>query len=126
MNYKAYQHRLVIRLVLAAVLGIALKYYPGNYRDFFNNSLAGTAYVIFWCILFKILFIKSNNYILIIIVTSATCLLEFLQLWHPPLLEILRSCWLGKVVLGTTFCWKDFIYYFMGAVLAIPSLSKSP
>jgi len=48
-------------------------------------------------------------------VLSATCALEFLQLWHPPFLEAARSTFLGAVLLGTTFDWTDFPYYFVGS-----------
>jgi hypothetical protein len=41
------------------------------------------------------------------VVLAATCCLEFLQLWHPPLLETLRSHFLGATILGTTFEWSD-------------------
>jgi hypothetical protein len=48
-------------------------------------------------------------------VLAATCVLEFLQLWHPPFLEALRSNFLGATILGTTFDWTDFPYYFAGS-----------
>jgi hypothetical protein len=50
-------------------------------------------------------------------VLSVTCLLEGLQLWHPPFLEWPRSYLIGQILLGTTFSWSDFPYYFIGAEL---------
>lgn len=50
-------------------------------------------------------------------VLAVTCLLEFLQRWHPPWLAWLRSVWIGQILLGTTFAWSDFPYYFIGAGL---------
>jgi hypothetical protein len=41
-------------------------------------------------------------------VLVATCLLEFLQLWHPPLLEAVRSTFIGRTVLGTSFTWNVY------------------
>jgi hypothetical protein len=49
-----------------------------------------------------------------IVVLLATCALEFLQLWHPPFLEYLRSSFIGRTVLGTSFAWLDFPYYVLG------------
>ncbi|MBE9036881.1 DUF2809 domain-containing protein [aff. Roholtiella sp. LEGE 12411] len=46
-----------------------------------------------------------------------TCILEFLQLWHPRLLEEIRATLIGKWLLGTTFVWWDFPYYALGCVL---------
>ena len=45
------------------------------------------------------------------------CLLEVLQLWKLPLLESIRAWPLGKLLLGTTFSWWDFPYYFIGCIL---------
>ena len=50
-------------------------------------------------------------------VLIATCILEFLQLWHPPLLEWLRSFFIGRTILGSYFDWSDFPYYFIGSAL---------
>lgn len=105
-------------MFITFLLGFALKYYPGPARELLNNSLAGIAYVIFWCLLFQLIFPQSNALKIIVIVTLITCLLEFAQLWHPPLLNLLRSAWLGKILLGTTFNWTDFPYYFLGGFIA--------
>jgi len=45
-----------------------------------------------------------------------TCLLECLQLWHPPFLEVLRSGFIGRTIIGTSFVWSDFIYYVLGCL----------
>jgi hypothetical protein len=50
----------------------------------------------------------------VFLVTSA---LEFLQLWHPPFLQLIRSTFLGQTLIGTSFTWWDFPYYFFGCVL---------
>lgn len=105
-------------LLITIAVGLLLKYYHGRYSDFFNNSLAGTAYVIFWIIFFKIIFIRTNHIKITLIVTLITCLLEFLQLYNPPVLIFLRSYWLGKTLLGTTFNWLDFPFYFLATPVA--------
>ncbi|WP_232285690.1 ribosomal maturation YjgA family protein [Crocosphaera chwakensis] len=46
-----------------------------------------------------------------------TCLLEILQLWNPPILALMRSHILGKLLLGTTFSWWDFPHYVIGCLL---------
>jgi len=38
-------------------------------------------------------------------------------LWHPLLLEAVRTHFLGATILGTTFDWSDFPYYFAGSGL---------
>ncbi|MGH1395181.1 MAG: DUF2809 domain-containing protein [Trichormus sp.] len=46
-----------------------------------------------------------------------TCLLEFMQLWHPPFLVFISSFWWGKMLIGNAFTWADFPYYFIGCGL---------
>ncbi|MDP8220307.1 MAG: DUF2809 domain-containing protein [Candidatus Stygibacter frigidus] len=107
-------NKFLAELFITILLGFALKYYPGPGSKLFNNSLAGIAYVIFWCLLFKLIFPHAVSFKIVISVTLITCLLEFAQLWHPPFLNYLRSLWLGKILLGTTFNISDFPYYILG------------
>jgi hypothetical protein len=46
-----------------------------------------------------------------------TSLLEIFQLWHPWILEKIRSYFLGRTLVGTSFAWWDFPHYAMGCVL---------
>lgn len=50
------------------------------------------------------------------------CGVEFLQLWHMPLLEAIRRTLPGRLLLGTTFNWGDFPPYAAGAGIAWASL----
>jgi hypothetical protein len=43
--------------------------------------------------------------------------LEFIQLWHPTFLEFLRSNFIGRTILGTSFNWSDFPYYLAGCAI---------
>jgi hypothetical protein len=48
-------------------------------------------------------------------VLAITCVLEFLQLWHPPFLQLIRNTFIGRTILGSYFTWSDFPYYFLGS-----------
>jgi hypothetical protein len=50
-------------------------------------------------------------------VFSITCVLEFMQLWHPPVLQQFRATFLGRMLIGTTFSWWDFPHYAVGCLL---------
>jgi hypothetical protein len=50
-------------------------------------------------------------------VFGITCTLEFLQLWHPLILEHFRATFVGRLLIGTTFSWWDFLYYGVGCFL---------
>ena len=58
---------------------------------------------------------------------AITIILEFLQLWHPKFLEILRESYIGQAILGNSFNWIDIIFYFAGfgiAVMWIKGINK--
>ena len=74
---------------------------------------------VFWClVLFFVWPRKRYATRIAVAVLAATCLLEVLQLWHPLLLEQIRATFLGRALLGTTFCWQDFAYYVLGAAVS--------
>lgn len=53
-----------------------------------------------------------------------TCILEFLQLWHPPFLELIRSYLIGRLLIGTSFSWWDFPHYLVGCLIGWWWLAK--
>jgi hypothetical protein len=103
----------VLSLLIIVPIGFYSKFYTGPAANWVNNSLSGAFYEVFWCALL-FLFLDDNPWIIATFVLMMTCLLEFLQLWHPPFLEFIRSHFLGRAVLGTSFTWSDFPYYFLG------------
>lgn len=112
---KRCRKRLFLSAVFAAL--IPLGYYlrfrapiPAGARD----SSGGALYVILFVVLGAIVFADSAPFRIAFVVVVATCVLEFLQLWHPRWLEVLRATWPGRVLLGTTFGWNDFPPYFAG------------
>ena len=113
------QIKIIILLLIVIGMGFFFKFYNGFGREWFNNSGAAIFYEIFWC-LFAYLFVKSRRAIFQIPlwVFIITCILEFLQLWHPPLLQQMRSTLIGRLLLGTTFSWWDFFYYATGCILS--------
>jgi hypothetical protein len=82
-----------------------------------NNYGAGLLYEVFWCLAAAMLWPRLSPFRISLIVLGITSLLECLQLWHPPLLETVRSGFIGKTLIGTTFMWWDFPHYMAGCVL---------
>ncbi len=124
------QINIIISLLIVTGMGFFFKFYSGGFgRQWLNNSGAAVFYEIFWC-LFAYLFIKGRNVTnqICLWVFIITCVLEILQLWHPPLLEQMRSTLVGRLLLGTTFSWWDFLYYAIGCIfgwLWLRQLDKS-
>jgi uncharacterized membrane protein len=55
---------------------------------------------------------------IVTIVFILSGILEFLQLWHPAILESIRGHFLGRTIIGSSFSRSDFFYYFIGAIAA--------
>lgn len=104
-------------LVIASVvpLGFALKYYSGSGHEWCNNYGAGVMYEVFWCLCAFTFFPKKKNIPYIVVaIFILTCTLECMQLWHPPMLETIRSYKAGVWLIGNDFDWLDFPHYAIG------------
>ncbi|MDP5337197.1 MAG: DUF2809 domain-containing protein [Nodularia sp. (in: cyanobacteria)] len=108
---------IILSLLIVILMGFYFKYYTGLGYQWFNDYGAAIFYEIFWC-LFAFWFFRSRAAIkqIPIWVFVITCILEFLQLWHPPLLQTMRATLIGRLLLGTTFAWWDFTHYLLGCV----------
>ena len=109
----------LISLLIVIPLGFATKFYNGIYANWVNNSLGGVFYEIFWCLVIFLICSKLSPFIIASIVFIFTSVLEFLQLWKTPFLEIIRSNFIGRTLIGTSFTWSDFPYYLIGCVASI-------
>lgn len=106
-------------LLIVTLFGILAKSYAGPGRQWVNNlGPASIAYEVFFMLL-AFLFIPRRRAITTIAITvcTATCAVEFLQLWKPPWLQALRGFTLGKAVLGHSFSWLDFPAYPIGCLI---------
>ena len=109
----------VISLLIVTPAGFYSKFYTGPAAEWVNNSFSGLLYVIFWCLLLYLLFPGIRTWKIGLGVFIATCLLEFLQLWDPQFLNYIRSFFIGQAILGNSFTWSDFIYYFAGSITGL-------
>lgn len=128
------KRRLLILLSLLVItpIGFLTKFYSGPAEAWVSDSLGGLFYEIFWCLVFSFIISRAKPLPVAAAVFIATSLLEILQLWHPPFLEMLRSGFIGRTILGNSFNPSDFIYYVLGCVAGyfwlkvIENLSKAP
>jgi hypothetical protein len=115
---KRYRLILFYLLILLIPIGILSKFYQGFFQNWINNSLGGILYVIAWITLVLLIQPRFNPIWVAVWVFLATSFLEVLQLWHPPFFEAIRSTLMGRLLLGTTFVFSDFIYYGIGCILS--------
>lgn len=113
------QRRIIIlSLLIVTAMGFLFKFYSGFAHQWFNNYGAAVFYEVFWCLsVFLLVRNRKATMQIPLWVFTITCMLEFLQLWHPPTLEQFRATFLGRLLIGTTFSWWDFLYYAVGCVL---------
>ena len=116
-KFSAVQVKIVFSLMLITPLGFFSKLYKGPCNSWVNDSLAGVFYEIFWCLFVYLFFTSRKPHNIAISVLCCTSLLELLQLWHPPVLENIRSTFLGRTLIGTSFSTTDFLYYIIGCFL---------
>ena len=117
MNIKKDVLIAIIILLILVPSGFYTKIYSGQACDWVNDKLAGVFYEIFWCLVFYILLPKSKPVKIAIWVLIITCVLELVQLLDNAFLEIIRSNFIGQTIIGNSFTWSDFPYYFIGSVL---------
>jgi uncharacterized protein DUF2809 len=112
------QRRLVLLLAVIALafLGYWLRFKAPISPDG-RDDIGGVAYVVFFVFVAAFVAPMAGASRIALIVLLVTCVLEFLQLWHPVWLERIRSTFIGRCLLGTTFGWSDFPPYFLGAVI---------
>ena len=120
------KNRIVILLSILIVtpLGFACKFYAGPGAKWVNDSLGGLLYEVFWCLAISVIIIKVKPWKIALSVFIVTSILELLQLWHPIFLEIIRSTFIGRTIIGTTFVPSDFIYYTIGSLVGWILLEK--
>ena len=110
--------RILLSLIVVTPAGFLFKGYSGPAQRWFNNYGAGLLYEIFWCLVIFLWIPRRNSATKIALwVFGITSLLEVLQLWHPWILEQIRSSFLGRALIGTSFSWWDFPHYAIGCVI---------
>ncbi len=98
-------------------VGFATKLYKGPAESFLNDSFAAVFYELFWIFLVYGFFCSRRAVVGVPAgVLVATCALEVLQLVRTPFLETIRSYFLGRALIGTTFTFWDFPVYVLSCL----------
>lgn len=105
----------LLALLLVTPIGFASKFYAGPGASWVGAYAGGALYEIFWILVILTVWPRLPVPRVAIGVFTVTCGLEVLQLWRPPMLEALRSTFLGRALVGSTFSWWDFPHYAAGA-----------
>ena len=118
ISYFLRRRWLLLAICIITPLGLGLWFYDGPGRRWFNFYLTCAAYEIFWCLVVFFFWPRKKNAAPIALrVFLVTCGLEVLQLWRPPVLQQIRSTFLGMAIIGTDFVWRQFPYYIAGSFI---------
>ncbi len=110
---------LLLALLVVTPLGFATKLYGGPGAAWVGNYGGGLVYVIFWILVVLAIAPRLPPGRVALGVLWVTCGLEVLQLWRPPFLEAIRSTYLGRALVGSTFSWWDFPHYVVGCAAGV-------
>ncbi len=113
----SYRLALLLSIVILVPIGYLVRFSQGAFPDWLHDASGSVAYEIFWIALVQFYYPKASIVKTAVAVCLATCAIEFLQLWQPPLLQAIRATLPGRLVLGNTFSWSDFPPYFVGSAL---------
>ena len=117
INSRAFRIKITFSLLVVTPIGFASKFYPGPGAWWFNDYAGGMLYEIFWCLVAVLIWPRGSRLKIALCVLGITSLLECLQLYHPPFLEMIRTTFIGRILIGTSFSWWDFPYYVVGCFI---------
>ncbi len=115
------RRRLIRHSLLLIPVGFAVKFGLTGWGLRYGGAIF---YEIFWILILRFFLPQWSPLRCAVTVFVATSLLEMLQLWHPFWLEWLRSHFLGRVLIGTSFDPVDFAYYFVGSAAGFGYLRR--
>ena len=111
--------RMAAAMVVVVALGIATKLYGGPGVQWVQGNAGGFFYVAFFTLLLLSIRPGLRPLLAATIVFVGTSALEVLQLWHPPILQGVRSTFVGQALLGGHFEWIDIPFYAGGALATV-------
>ncbi|WP_159790387.1 DUF2809 domain-containing protein [Sodalinema gerasimenkoae] len=114
---RRYRRYLAIAMLICIPVGIGTKFYSGILETWVQDSAGGMIYVMFGMFLLGFIFPELAAGAIAIIVFLLTSLIEFSQLSQHPILEAIRTTFIGRLLIGTTFDLWDFLHYGIGCMI---------
>lgn len=111
------RRKVFLCLLFVIPLGFITKFYQGPAEAWLHNYAGGILYEFFWCLVVALVWPRASGQCIALWIFIVTSALEFTQLWHTPLLESIRSTFIGRTFIGTSFSWFDFPYYIVGCII---------
>lgn len=112
---RQYRLALLISMIVIIPIGYSARFYLPADLEWLRNLIGNIAYECFWVLFVAFLIPHVSPARTAIGVCLASFAIEFLQLWQPAWLQALRATLFGKLVLGNSFYWPDFLQYIAGS-----------
>lgn len=114
------RYQALLSLAIITPLGFLCKFYRGPGFIWFNDYGGGIFYELFWCFVFFLIWPRKNATLRICTgVFIGTTILEFLQLLSHPALEHIRSGFIGRTLIGSSFSLWDIPHYLVGCIIGL-------
>jgi hypothetical protein len=120
-GYRNQLWKTILVLFIITPLGFATKFYSGWGQHWVYNYAGDILYPVFWYFLILLGFPRCNPIVLAIVNFTVDVLIECSQIYSNAFLEMVRSSFIGLVVLGQGFDIRDVGYYLIGNTLAVGS-----
>jgi glycopeptide antibiotics resistance protein len=117
---QAARRRGIYVLLLAAIvlMGLASRSEALSLSAFWAKYLGDMFWAMMVFVGLRILLPKQSTAFLAALAFGICCAVEFSQLYHAAGIDKIRATWIGKLVLGSSFSWPDFLAYLAGIVIA--------
>ena len=118
-NNRKIRPLIFLSLAIVTPLGFLCKFYRGPGYGWFNDYGGGILYELFWCLAFFLIWPRKSGILPICAgVFIGTSILELLQLISHPALEYIRSNFVGRTLIGSSFSFLDIPHYLVGCIIA--------
>lgn len=101
----------LIILILASLTGIASRKWGAALPPFLASYTGDTMWALACFSIFRGLFPRLRLWIIFVISTDCSFLIELSQLWHPAFLDLVRQNLVGGLIFGFGFRWTDLLCY---------------
>jgi hypothetical protein len=113
------RNRLVYAVSIALVIGTGLLWRSSRVRlpDFFAKYGGDALWALVVFLGFGFVFCRSSTVRIALVAVCFAWSIEFLQLYHAPWIDGIRSTRLGHLVLGSVFNVPDLLAYVIGIAI---------
>ena len=113
-----WQYLLLMGFVLCA--GYASRKYSHHLPVMIQKRTGDALWACAVFVLVAILRPRWPTFLITAVALTIAYSIEFSQIYHAPWIDSIRATWPGRMILGTTFFWRDQLAYTIGIGALVP------